>query len=411
MTEKRSSWLRSAYTPFLTASALLMHALAFADASIGIDPYGDGFGFDRPQEAAWGGWKRCDAGTFYAEWDKFVDASYGTATDWSGAPLAADGSNASCGTTSAFLAWTTSATAPAFAYSNGTYVYNFSNGGQGGKTAFRLEASGPLAQGHTRVVLQLETRSYPVAEEDVSLNGLRPTVSGLKFEKETTINGRAAKVYHQLIIWNLLKAPEALRIAFETKEHTVIQMVTIDAGPLASVESPQTATEPTRTVLSDLPAEAIDAEKTRLLHLQKPSMFPEIWAGSDLLFKQTTQKSGRVVRSLKGSIKALIDEETQGKEDTLWLDLYRKDPIADVRIASCSLKATRKRWTEVNLDNVLNRIGTAVYRLDLTSDQKEGEAERIQKSIGACDIDLGTEGIQPGVPSLIEGDYGRLRRP
>ena len=395
---------------FLALVALLTQQQAMGDASIGIDPYGEGSGFDRPSEATWGGWSRCQAGTLFAEWDQFVDASYGTDTDGSGAPLAADGSKAQCGTQSAFLAWSTEAPAPRFAYSQGTYLYNLSNGGQGGETRFRLEATGDLAPGLTRVALQIETRSYPVGEATLALNGQKPSLSAIRLEKDTTLNGRAAKVYHQLVIWNLPKAPEALRITFVTEPHTVVQLVTLDAGPLNAPEGPGAITEEARKVLVDLPAEAVDAETVRLLHLQKPQLFKAAWSGGDLLFTQTPPKQGAFTQSLVGGIKALVYDESEGQAGELWVDLYRKDPIADIRIASCALKPTKIRWARVNLGNVLTRVGTAVYRIDLRQRVLEGESGRSMKAVGVCDIDPGTEGVQPGVPALIEGDYGRLRR-
>ncbi|RQW77197.1 MAG: hypothetical protein EHM62_08795, partial [Methylococcus sp.] len=64
--------LRAAVAALLAGGA----AVAQADGSIGINPYAEGFGFDRPNEASWGSWSRCAPGTLFAEWDNFDDASH-----------------------------------------------------------------------------------------------------------------------------------------------------------------------------------------------------------------------------------------------------------------------------------------------------------------------------------------------
>ncbi len=83
----RTAATRPARLRHLPLCALLGISLnASADGSIGIDPYAPGQGFDRPGEAAWGGWNRCDGGTLFAEWDIFDDASHGAADDRTAAP-------------------------------------------------------------------------------------------------------------------------------------------------------------------------------------------------------------------------------------------------------------------------------------------------------------------------------------
>lgn len=57
-----------------------------ADIFNGPDPYDSGYGFDRPNEAGWGGWTRGSANTLYAEWDTISDASYGGSGDRTAAP-------------------------------------------------------------------------------------------------------------------------------------------------------------------------------------------------------------------------------------------------------------------------------------------------------------------------------------
>lgn len=386
-----------------------------ADSSIGIDPYAEGYGFDRPIEAAWGGWTRCQTGTLYAEWDLFVDASHGAADDRTAAPNAGTESAASCGVTSAFLGWDTTATNPAFAYSNGNYIYNASNSYQGGPTSFRVDLTGNLTPGLTRVALQIETRSYPIPEASLTLNDVKPTLVGNKFEKEVTINGRAAKVYHQLVVWNLTSAPEALLIKFESPAHTVIQLISVDAGPLESTQSGGTEENATAKFLLNVPSEEINPAWSTSLHDQRPKAFPAAWENSELLYKKTTNKTGtKVSRSLKGGIKALYhDQASGGGSNRIFLDIYRPDAIADIKIAECELKPTQKKpWSHINQNNQLIKLSTSLFALNLTSTEypENSEKNKIKASAGECDIDLDTTGIQSEIPELQDGDYTRFRR-
>ena len=322
----------------------------------------------------------------------------------------------SCGATSAWLGWNTSAVNPGFAYNKGVYIYNLSNGGQGGTTSFRIDLAGNLNPGLTRVALQFETRSYAIPEETLKLNGVKPIVVGNKFEKETNINGRPAKVFHQLAVWNLNSAPEGLLFEFESLPHTVLHMVTVDAGPLGGGHGSGPGEEsPSAKLYLNLPAEELDAAWAQSLNGQRPSFFPAEWKPSQLLFKKTTHASGaKVQRSLKGAIRALLhDEANGGRSNRVFLDVYRKDAIADIRIAECELKATQKRrWAKVNVDNQLVKLGTARYALDIAGTEfpEDAARNRLSRQIGLCDIDLGTDGVQAGIPELQEGDYTRFRR-
>jgi hypothetical protein len=117
---------------------------------------------------------------------------------------------------------------------------------------------------------------------------------------------------------------------------------------------------------------------------------------------------------LKGGIKALFyDEANGGGSNRVFVDVYRKDVIADIRIAVCELKPTKKRrWGKVNVDNQLVRLGTAQYILDIAGSEFPENANqyKLTKRIGQCDIDLVTDGVQAGVPELRESDYTRFRR-
>jgi hypothetical protein len=97
----------------------------------------------------------------------------------------------------------------------------------------------------------------------------------------------------------------------------------------------------------------------------------------------------------------------------MFLDVYRKDAIADIRIAECELRATQKRrWAKVNVDNQLVKLGTARYALDIAGTEfpEDTARNKLTRQIGHCDIDLGTDGVQAGIPELQEGDYTRFRR-
>ena len=41
---------------------------------------------------------------------------------------------------------------------------------------------------------------------------------------------------------------------------------------------------------------------------------------------------------------------------------------------------------------------------------EDAARNRLSRQIGLCDIDLGTDGVQAGIPELQEGDYTRFRR-
>jgi hypothetical protein len=408
----KSIGARLAVTAGLLVSAM---TASHADSSIGIDPYAEGFGFDRPNEAAWGGWTRCAPGTLFAEWDNFVDDSHGAADDRTAAPNTANEGAPSCGATSAWLGWSTNAVNPVFAYNKGVYIYNLSNRGQGGPTAFRVDLAGNLNPGLTRVAMQLETRSYAIPEETLRLNGIKPTVVGNKFEVETNINGRPAKVFHQLVVWNLNSAPEGLLIEFESKAHTVLHMVTVDAGPLGGGQSGTGELSPTAKIYLNLANEGLDAAWVQSLNGQAPKFFPAEWKPRELLYKKNTNKAGsRVTQSMKGDIKALFhDEANGGASNRVFLDIYRKDAIADIRIAECELKATKKRrWAKVNVNNQLVNLGTAQYVLDIAESKFPEDAgkNKLTRKIGLCDVDLAKEGVQAGVPEMQEGDYTRFRR-
>jgi hypothetical protein len=163
----------------------------------------------------------------------------------------------------------------------------------------------------------------------------------------------------------------------------------------------------------NLPAESIDPEVSRLLNLQAPKFFPSTWTGSDLLFKQNVPSDGRTTRSLRGGFKALFYplNNTENLSNRIILDIYRKDPIADVKYAECELIPTKKRrWAKVNLNNQIQSIGTAVYSLDVASKESGVGLEKLTKKGGTCDVDLTQSGLQAGVPTLRDGDYIRVRR-
>jgi hypothetical protein len=116
-------------------------------------------------------------------------------------------------------------------------------------------------------------------------------------------------------------------------------------------------------------------------------MPPPEWKPRELLYKKNTNKAGtRVTQSMKGGIKALFHDEAKGgASNRVFLDIYRKDAIADIRIAECELKATKKRrWAKVNVNNQLVNLGTAQYVLDIAESKFPEDAgkNKLTRKIG-----------------------------
>lgn len=189
---------------------------ALADLANGPDPYAAGFGFDTPTEAGWG-WNRGDAGSLYAEWDRFVDASHGSATDRTAAPDVG-----SFGTATAYLGWN----AGTFAAGSGN-LYSFSV-----PEKFQVNLSGTLGSEPIRIVLQTEEWGVPIDTSSVRLNGIAPTSSSVTFTDPAYNSSFGVVTLSQrLFFWDLPSAAASYQIDFGSAEHSMsLAQVAIDIG-------------------------------------------------------------------------------------------------------------------------------------------------------------------------------------
>ncbi|AEF99396.1 VPLPA-CTERM sorting domain-containing protein [Methylomonas methanica] len=200
----------------LIAGLLAVSGTAAADLTNGPNPYAAGFGFDTPDQAAWGGWSRGDAGTVYAEWDGFVDASY------PGLLTAAPDIGQS-GTADANLSWN----AGTFAAGSGN-LYSFSV-----PETFAVSLTGSAAASPLRAVLQFETWGVQMDYSTLLLNGLAPTYSEQSFYDAAYASsfGPVELVQH-LVYWDLEQAAAQYLFNFGSSEHSMsLAQVAIDIGP------------------------------------------------------------------------------------------------------------------------------------------------------------------------------------
>jgi hypothetical protein len=398
-----------------------------ADTSNGPDPYASGFGFDRPEEAEWGGWKRGDAGSLHAEWDVFSDKSHGGAADRTAAP-----DLGSSGTSSAWLGWN----AGTFVSGTGN-LYSFTV-----PEAFNINMAGALAPASLRVVLQVETQGRLLDTDTFRLNDSKPAaVSEAYRDKAFPSPLGPTDLVHTRLIWDLASAPENSVFVFKSAQpHVSLTQVAVDIGPLpgaaepvptpppdpAPVPAPTPTPDPTpvpggpsvdadRTVLAKLPAEDLAPDLAADLHAQYPRWFPEVWDDQVLTFRQQSAQGGRLVRfSLKGGVKALYHRQGSGAapSNEVYVDLYRPAQAGDVKLAECRLEPTQKRrWKTVSWSGQPLRLGTAVYRLELAAAQQKESPQkvRLKKRLGACSV-VSAIDHAGGIPALQEGDFGVFRR-
>lgn len=210
----------------LLAGLMASSGLTMADTLNGPDPYAAGYGFDTPTTASWGGWDRGDAGTIYAEWDTFTDASYGTATDRTAAPTLG-----SSGTTTAYLGWNSGT----FAAGSGN-LYSFSV-----PEVFQANITGTVTGSPIRVALQTEEWGMPIDTSSVLLNGVAPTSSSVTYTDPAYPSSFGAVTLTQrLFYWDLASAPGSYQIGFDTgAEHSMsLAQVAVDIGSVAAVPVP-----------------------------------------------------------------------------------------------------------------------------------------------------------------------------
>jgi hypothetical protein len=209
----------------LLAGLMSTAGLAQADVVNGPDPYAAGYGFDLPNEAAWGGWNRGDAGTLYAEWDNFSDASYGSGSDRTAAPTAG-----SSGTSDAYLSWN----AGTFSAGSGN-LYSFSVA-----ESFQAHLIGSTGPGPLRIALQTEEWGTPIDTASVLLNGTAPTFSSVTYSEPAYPSsfGEVA-LTQRLFYWDLASAPASFLLAFSSAESSLsLAQVAVDVGPVAAVPVP-----------------------------------------------------------------------------------------------------------------------------------------------------------------------------
>ena len=374
---------------------------AVADTSLGPDPYGPGFGFDPPQLASWGGWRRGDSGTAYAEWDVFRDESHGRADDRTATP---DLGNR--GFTSAWAGWN----AGTF-ISSTLNLYSFSV-----PEVVRLNLVPVGVTGPTRVVLQVESQGEgKLDSRTLRLNGRGPTSIQQTYKGVYSSSMGPADLLHQAALWDFDNSPETLEIEFTEAQHTTIRQIAVDVGPaqgrLEPSQSSDTTYETKRFMLN-LPSEELDATRVTELFAQNRKLFPQVWPSSQLMFTQIAKSGGSgALRKLNGKIKGLFyDTQTSGVGNRIMLDFYRNENGGIARVAECELAPKKiRRGGSVTLENRTFKVGTAEFTLNLETLESQG-VTRARKRIGVCDTRPLEPGTQGGIPSLKEDDFVVMSR-
>ncbi len=214
-------------TKYLATALLLAAGTTHADISAGPDPYASGFGFDKPQEAQWGGWIRGSTGSAWAEWDAFNDASHGSAKDRT---AAADVGQS--GLSSAYAGWS----AGTFATGAGN-LYSFS---LPETFAVQLSPAPTLtSSGKTVIALQLEVSGGGLASNSVKLNGLAPgslTQTYVNHAFPSPVGDTS--LVHWLALWELDAPVSSFAFGFSAAMHTSLQQLAIDIGKRPLVTPP-----------------------------------------------------------------------------------------------------------------------------------------------------------------------------
>ncbi len=197
----------------LAVAMLSFSGIASADFTNGPNPYNQGFGFDAPHEASWGGWTRGDAGTLYAEWDTFFDASYGTATDLTAAP---DVGSANGNT---YLGWS----AGTFAAGTGN-LYSFAV-----PQNYNAIVAGSVGEGPVRAVLQFESWGTEMNYSAINLNGLAPTFTEQTyFQADYPSSFGPVDLVQFLAYWDLPAELLTYNFSFGSDAHQSLAQITVD---------------------------------------------------------------------------------------------------------------------------------------------------------------------------------------
>jgi hypothetical protein len=211
----------------ITCALGLCSNAVFADLLNGPDPYASGYGFDKPDEAAWGGWQRGSTGSLYAEWDSFDDATHGTASD-----RTAKADVGSFNTSSdPYLSWNVGTFA-----TGAKNLYSFSAAEQ-----FQTKLSGGAgAGGAVRAVLQVEDWGTPLDLASVTLNGTAPTTAQTTFTDPAYPSSFGPVTLTQrLFYWDLPSAPGEYQFAFNSTESSLsLAQVSLDVGSIGTAPVP-----------------------------------------------------------------------------------------------------------------------------------------------------------------------------
>jgi hypothetical protein len=222
LTNHRKYPMKYTHQLTLIAGLLAMSSMASADITHGPNPYAAGFGFDTPSEAAWGGWTRGDAGTLYAEWDTFVDATY------PGIRTAAPDIG-QFGTSNANIAWN----AGTFAAGSGN-LYSFSV-----PQVYKASLSGTTVTGPLRVALQFETSGEEMDYNSIFLNGAAPSYADTSyFQANYASSFGPVNLIQYLAIWDLPTTAASYVFDFKSGPHSSLAQVAIDIGPATQATAP-----------------------------------------------------------------------------------------------------------------------------------------------------------------------------
>jgi PEP-CTERM motif len=220
--------MRSTFKLAALVAALLAAAPAFADITNGPDPYASAYGFDKPEEATWGEWSRGTGDSLYAEWDTFVDGSYGTTTDRTSATDVG-----SYGATDVYAAWNSGT----FRAGSGN-LYSFSVTEE---FAFNLTDTTPIT-GPVRAVMQTEGWGMDIDLSTVLLNGVAPSFSDVTYlDTNYSSSFGAVALTQRLFYWDLSSAASNYSFTFSSDGHSLsLAQVAVDIGQVAAVPEPQT---------------------------------------------------------------------------------------------------------------------------------------------------------------------------
>ncbi len=224
------------------AGLLIAWNPAIADISNQPNPYAPGFGFDKPNEAVWGGWSRTDDDALYAEWDIFVDTSY------PGERTSAPDVGSTAGS-KAHIGWN----GGTFEAGSGN-LYSFS---VVEKFTVKMTDNTPNS-GPVRAALQFETWGMQMNYGSILLNGLQPTVSKRTFYSNDYPSSFGAVEFVQyLVYWDLAQGVQDYAFSFSGGTSMSLGQVAVDIGtlnqaPVAQAGSDQTIGNGGKTRLDGL---------------------------------------------------------------------------------------------------------------------------------------------------------------